>query len=103
MQRFYLKGRFRFIVIQVYIHAHDLDKDAKLATYKYIEDLMIQAKKDQFQVVIMGDFNADSNKLHSLEHFNARRIHWKYNLLQLFSYLCVYLVFFKIEIVIFGI
>ena len=33
---------------------------------------MIQAKKDGFQVVIIGDFNADPDKLHSLKHCNAK-------------------------------
>ena len=47
----------------------------------YIDNLLKTAKKDQFKVIIMGDFNADPIKLDTIRTRNDTRLHWKYNLL----------------------
>jgi hypothetical protein len=52
--KLYMQGRFRLMIIQVYIHAHNNDKKDKLDVYKYIVDIIRLAKKDQFKVIIMG-------------------------------------------------
>src|SRR6266498_5491755 len=71
--KLYMQGRFKLMIIQVYIHANDQDKKDKLDVYRFIDDLLKSAKKDQFKVIIMGDFNADPIKL------DNARIHWRYD------------------------
>ena len=73
--KMYMQGRFKLMIIQVYIHANDQDKKDKLDVYRFIDDLLKSAKKDQFKVIIMGDFNADPIKLDNVRIRNDNRLH----------------------------
>jgi len=79
--KMYLQGRFKLMIIQLYIQPHDQDKIDKLDVYRYIDNLLKTSKKDQFKVIIMGDFNVDPIKLDTIRVRNDTRLHWKYNLL----------------------
>ena len=44
--KMYLQGRFKLMIIQLYIQAHDQDKIDKLDVYKYIDNLLtVQSQK----------------------------------------------------------
>ena len=77
----YLKGRYKLRIMQVYIQAHTLDPAARHDVDKYIINNIIQAERDGFKVIIMGDFNVDSDQLHA-SLLNNKKPHWKYNLIQ---------------------
>ena len=61
--KLFLKGRQKIMIIQIYVHASDADKQAKSELYNYIFDLVSNAKRDGFRIIVMGDFNVDPAKL----------------------------------------
>src|SRR5262249_49462783 len=78
---FYFKGRYHLRLIQIYIHTHDNDKKDKLDIYRYIKTLLDSAKLNDSKVIIIGDFNADPDKLSRIMNSN-RQPHWKYDLIR---------------------
>src|SRR6266511_879683 len=61
--KMYMQGRFKLMIIQVYIHTNDQDKKYKSDVYRIRDDLLKTAKKDQFKLIMIGDCNADPTKL----------------------------------------
>jgi exonuclease III len=59
----FLRGNVKLRIIQVYIQAPLTDKAARLEVDNYIITTITSALQQSFQVIIMGDFNADPNKL----------------------------------------
>ena len=48
---------------------------------KYIINNLIQAERDGFKIIIMGDFNVDPDQFHA-SLLNNRKPHWKFNLIR---------------------
>ena len=67
--------------MQVYVQAHTLVPADRLDVDKYIINNLIQAERDGFKIIIMGDFNVDPDLLHT-SLLNNKKPHWKYNLIR---------------------
>jgi hypothetical protein len=51
---FFLKGKYKLRIMQVYVHANENDKKETIKLYEHIIQLIDQAKKDSYKLIIMG-------------------------------------------------
>ena len=79
--KFYMKGRFKLMIINVYIQAHDLQPAEKADCYKFILSLLDSAAKEQCKVILLGDFNVDLKNYYSRVN-SAHRLLKKFNLVK---------------------
>src|SRR5579871_1017736 len=59
----FMKGRVKIRVIQIYLHATTSNNRKNIEEiYKYIYDLLDFSRKNNYKVILMGDFNIDYAK-----------------------------------------
>jgi exonuclease III/ribonuclease HI len=77
----YMKGRTKIRIIQVYIHANLEKKTEIIQLHRTLTSLIEDTVRKGFQLVIMGDFNADLNKFLQIQN-QLRTMPWKFSLLK---------------------
>ena len=78
----FMKGRIKLCIVQVYLHANFNNNNKKeiLDLHAYIENLILKSYKDNYRVIIMGDFNVDPKCYEQSLRTNGS-FHWKFNII----------------------
>jgi len=56
------KGTDRIRIINIYINCNEREKSERESLIDDLKDLLIEGKKNNYRIIIMGDFNADAEK-----------------------------------------
>jgi len=77
-----MKGRIKLRIVQVYLHANFNNNNKKevLDLHAYIENLILKSYKENYRIIIMGDFNVDPKCYEQSLRTNGS-FHWKYNII----------------------
>ena len=74
------KGTDRIRIINVYINCNEKEKEERESLIDDLKDLLVEAKKNNYRIIIMGDFNADAEKYDKKEIIRNKE---KYRIIQL--------------------
>ncbi|RIA86229.1 Endonuclease/exonuclease/phosphatase, partial [Glomus cerebriforme] len=75
----FMQGNMKLRIIQVYLNANFGDRDEVLTTHKYIITLIEQSQKDNFKIILLGDFNV-SYEAYKQEYNRKGSFHWKFSI-----------------------
>jgi endonuclease/exonuclease/phosphatase family metal-dependent hydrolase len=76
----YLKGRTKLRIIQIYLHANVTGNQKEIKElYNYIENVLDDAEKHNFMIILMGDFNLDYEQ-YSKEYRRRGAVNWRYKI-----------------------
>src|ERR1044072_736368 len=78
----YFKGNTKVRIIQLYLHANftDNNKEAIKDIHTQLQNIIEEAQRNNFKLIVMGDFNVDPLKYKQSYHTNGT-YHWKYQVL----------------------
>ncbi|CAJ0893772.1 6198_t:CDS:2 [Entrophospora sp. SA101] len=77
----FMKGHIKLRIIQVYLQANFTGNKKEITDlHHYIITLIDQGKKNNYKLIIMGDFNLSPER-YKEEYHTRQRYHWKYNIL----------------------
>ena len=62
----YMKGHSKLRIIQTYIHANNIEKQQTLLLYSKILEIIDQARQNDFNIIVMGDFNINLIKFEQI-------------------------------------
>src|SRR5205823_12093769 len=78
----YMKGHTKLRIVQVYLYASPTHRSTETrALYKELETLVHNSTRDNFKLIIMGDFNLNYDKFCQLQN-TAGQTRWQYSIME---------------------